>query len=50
MGKFADSKIQNPGENYSEDIKWIKKANPMAALREQKYLERDYELLEKRRM
>ena len=27
-GKFADDIAQGPGQNFSKDISWLKKANP----------------------
>lgn len=48
-GKFADSSVRNPGEHYERDINWMQRANPQAAEFEKKYLERDLQLLAKRK-
>lgn len=48
-GKFPDSIAVGPGSNFSRDIKWLKRANPVAAAAEKAYLDRDLFLMEKRR-
>ena len=48
-GKFNEHVAQDPGSNFVKDITWLKKANPLAAYAEKKFLDRDMELLEKRR-
>jgi len=41
--------LANPGENFVNDIKWLKKANPAAAEQEVNFYKRDHQLMEKRR-
>ena len=47
--RFPAAIWPTPGDLYIQDRNWLKKANPEAHLAEKEYLERDYQVLEKRR-
>jgi hypothetical protein len=47
-GQFDQEKVNSPNQNFSQDIKWLHKANPEAVSIENKFKERDEFFLKKK--
>lgn len=48
-GRFIENIAQAPPTNYTRDMNWFKKANPVASEMQANYYARDHHMLEKRR-